>query len=255
LNTEQLAPYDSDGFDKKGTSMRILVVNPNTSESMTEHIRRELVRIKHPDTELEVKNVSEGPLAVQSAYDEALAVPRVVEMVKKANEEAYNAVIVACFSEPGIDAAKEVSQIPVLGIAQVALHIAALLGHKFCIVTPLKTRVPAKEEHVRRLGMERLLASVRAMNMTVLETDAKPEETKDTVLKIGKKAIEEDGAEVIILGCAGMEGYAEELTQKLGVPVLEPTSVTLKVAEAMVDLGLTHSKVGLFSYPLGVERA
>jgi len=162
-------------------------------------------------------------------------------------------VVVACFSDPGIDAAKEVSQIPVLGIAEVALHIAALLGHKFCLMTPLKSRVPAKEHHVRRLGMAKLLASVRALNMKVLETDAKPDETKTAVLEIGKRAIEEDGAEVMILGCAGMAGYSEELAKQLGVPVLDPTSVALKVAEALVNLGLTHSKIGLFSRPLSVE--
>ena len=98
-------------------------------------------------------------------------------------------MVVACFSDPGIDAAKEVSQIPVLGIAEVALHIAALLGHKFCLMTPLKSRVPAKEHHVRRLGMAKLLASVRALNMKVLETDAKPDETKIAVLEIGRRAI------------------------------------------------------------------
>ncbi|MCJ7667080.1 MAG: aspartate/glutamate racemase family protein [Anaerolineae bacterium] len=234
--------------------MKVLVINPNTSESMTQHIRRELEKIKSPHTVLEVKNLSEGPSAIQSAYDAALAAPYVVEMVKKANEEGYDAVIIACFSDPGIDAAKEVSQILVLGIAEAAFHIAALLGYKFCIMTPLKTRIPSKEEHVRRLGLGKLLASVRAMNMTVLETDANPDETKTAVLEIGKRAIEEDGVEVIILGCAGMAGYSEELAKQLGVPVLDPTSVALKVAEAMVDLGLTHSKIGLFSRPLSIER-
>jgi allantoin racemase len=234
--------------------MKILVINPNTSESMMQHIRRELEKIKRPDTELEVKNPSEGPLAIQSAYDEALAAPRVVEMVKKANEERYDAVIIACFSDPGLDAAKEASQILVLGIAEVAFHIAALLGHKFCIMTPLKSRVPAKEQHVRRLGMTKLLTSVRALNMKVLETDAKPDETKSALLEIGKRAIEEDGAEVMILGCAGMAGYSEELANQLGIPVLDPTSVSLKVVEAMVDLGITHSKIGIFSTPLGLEH-
>ena len=234
--------------------MKILVINPNTSEGLTEQIRRELEKIMRPDTELVVRNPSEGPQSIESSFDDVFAAPHVVEMVRRANEEGYDAVIIACFADTAVNPAKEVSAIPVLGIGEVSLHIAALLGHRFCIMTTLKTRVPSKETYVRQLGMEKLLASVRVRSMTVLDAVAKPDECKSAILALGKRAIEEDGAEVLVLGCASNAGYADDLTRQLGIPVIDPTSVTLKVAEALVDLGLTQSKVGLFSYPLNLKR-
>jgi allantoin racemase len=231
--------------------MKILVINPNTSERITQHIRTELERIKRPDTELTVENPSKGPPFISFAYDVAVAAPHVIQMVGRANEAGYDAIVVACFNDPAVSAAKEISQVPVLGIAEVSFHIAALLGHRFCVMATLRKRVPLIELHVRQLGMEKLLASVRALNMSTLEVDAKPDESKAAILELGRRAIDEDGAEVLVLGCAGLIGHADDLTRQLGIPVVDPTSVTFKVAEAMVDLRLTHSKVGLFSQPLG----
>jgi len=229
--------------------MKIMVINPNTSESITNHIREELSRIKRPDTELTVLCPEKGPETIESAYDEAHAIPPTLELVKKANQEGYDAVILACFSDPGLEAAKEVSEIPVIGIEESTLHMAAMLGARFSIMTPRKQRIPVREEHVHMRGMNHFLASVRSLDLSVAETDADPKKTKKRVLEVAKAAVEEDGAEVIILGCAGMAGYAPELESKLGVKVLDPTAVALKVAEAMVDLGLKHSKLGLFAPP------
>jgi allantoin racemase len=229
--------------------MKIMVINPNTSESMTNHIREELNRIKRPDTELTVVCAESGPETIESAYDEAHAVPPTLELVKRANEERYDAAILACFSDPGLDAAKEISEIPVIGIEEATLHIAAMLGAKFTVLTPRRERIPSKREDVCRRGLEHFLASIRSLDLSVAETDADPQKTKKKVLEVAKTAVEEDGAEVIILGCAGMAGYAPELESKLGVKVLDPSAVALKMAEAMVDLGLRHSKLGLFATP------
>ena len=229
--------------------MKIFVINPNTSVIMTDHMREELVRIKRSDTELTVVCPDKGPDTIESAYDEAFAIPPTLDLVKKANQEGYDAVILACFSDPGLEAAKEISQIPVIGIEESSLHMAAMLGAKFSVMTPRKQRIPSKREHVHMRGLEHFLASVRSLDLSVAETDADPEKTKRRVFEVAKKAVEEDGAEVIILGCAGMAGYAPEIEKKLNVKVVDPSAVALKVAEAMVDLGLVHSKVGLFSAP------
>ena len=229
--------------------MKIMVINPNTSENMTNHIREELSRIKRSDTKLTVLCPDMGPETIESAYDEAHAIPPTLELVKKANQEGYDAVILACFSDPGLEAAKEVSEIPVIGIEESTLHMAAMLGARFSIMTPRKQRIPVRKEHVHMRGMDHFLASVRSLDLSVAETDANPKKTKKRVLEVGKAAIKEDGAEVIILGCAGMAGYAPGLESKLGVKVLDPTAVALKVAEAMADLGLRHSKLGIFATP------
>ena len=147
--------------------MKILVINPNTSERITQHIRAELERIKRPDTELRVENPSEGRPFISFAYDVAVAAPEVIQMVGRANEAGYDAIVVACFNDPAVSAGKEISHVPVLGIAEVSFHIAALLGHRFCVAATLKTRVPFIELHVRQLGMEKLLASVRALMVRI----------------------------------------------------------------------------------------
>lgn len=229
--------------------MKIMVINPNTSQSMTDHLRQELERIKRPDTELTVVCAERGPETIESAYDEAFAIPPTLELVKRANQEDYHAIIIACFSDPGLEAAKEISKIPVIGIEESSLHMAAMLGAKFSVITPRRERIPSKREHVHMRGLDYFLASVRSLDLSVAETDAEPEKTKERVLEVAQKAVDEDGAEVIILGCAGMAGYAKEIERKLRVKVLDPSAVALKVAEAMADLGLTQSKRGLFSAP------
>ena len=228
--------------------MKITVINPNTSREMTEHLEKELMKIKREETELEVTCPDKGPITIESAYDEALAIPPTLELVKKANKDS-DAVILACFSDPGLEAAKEISDIPVVGIEESTFHLAAMLGNKFTILTTLKERIAAKEREVERFGMESSFASVRALEMTVAETDAKPEKTKKRIAEVAKSAMEEDGAEVFLLGCAGMAGYGKRVEEELGAVVLDPSSVALKMAEALVDGGYSQSKVGFFAYP------
>jgi allantoin racemase len=228
--------------------MKIMVINPNTSQSMTDHLRQELERIKRPDTELTVVCAGRGPETIESAYDEAYAIPPTLELVKRANQEDYHAIILACFADPGLEAAKEISKIPVIGIEESSLHVAAMLGARFAIITPRKERIPSRRAHVHLRGLDYFLASVKSLDLSVAETDAEPEKTKKRVLEVARQAVE-DGAEVILLGCAGMAGYAPEIESKLNIKVIDPSAVALKVAEAMADLGLAHSKAGLFVSP------
>jgi len=229
--------------------MRIFVINPNTSESVTTHIRQELEKIKRPDTELMVVNPEHGPVSIESAYDEVLAGPPTLEQVRRANKEGYDAVILACFSDPALDAAKEISEIPVIGIEEATMHIATMLGHKFSITTAFRNRVPTRDLHARLRGVESAFASTLVLDMSVLEMDANPAKAKARILELARQAVEKDGVEVIILGCAGLAGYAQDVERELGIVVLDPTSVALKIAEAIVDLGLRHSKSGRFAQP------
>lgn len=229
--------------------MRIFVINPNTSASVTAHIRQELEKIKRPDTELTVVNPEHGPVSIESAYDEVLAGPPTLEQVRRANKEGYDAVVLACFSDPALDAAKEISEIPVIGIEEATMHIATMLGHKFSITTAFRNRVPTRDLHVRLRGVESAFASTLVLDMSVLEMDANPAKAKARILELARQAVEKDGVEVIILGCAGLAGYAQDVERELGIVVLDPTSVALKIAEAIVDLGLRHSKSGRFAQP------
>jgi len=230
--------------------VRIMVINPNSSQEMTDSICEVLERVKRSDTELTVVRTVGAPAAIQSASDIAQAVPPMLGLVLKANKEGYDAVILACFSDPGLEAAREQSEILVMGIEETTLHIAAMLGHKYTILTPLSKRIPSKEQDVRRFKVESAMASVRALDLTVTETESNPELTKARILEVARKAVEDDGAEVIVLGCAGMTGYAKDVEQQLGVVVLDPTTVTLKVCEGLIDAGLRHCKRALYAVPL-----
>jgi len=229
--------------------MRIMVINPNSSQEMTEHIRSELEQVKRDDTEITVVANAGAPAAIESASDIAEAVPLLLKLVRQANEQRYDGIIIACFSDPGLEAAREQSAVLVMGIQETALHVATMLGHKYTILTPLTRRIPSKEQDVRRFKVESSLASVRALGMTVTDTEANPGLTNTRILDVARKAAEEDGAEVILLGCAGMTGYAKDVEKELGVVVLDPTSVTLKVCEALIDAGVRHSKRALYATP------
>jgi allantoin racemase len=229
--------------------MKILVINPNTTAEMTKQVETALNAVKRDDTVLEVTNPEIGPVGLASSYDEIVAGHELVKIVQGVSDQGYDAIVIACYSDPGIVAAKELCDIPVVGIAEAAMHVACMLGSKFTVLTTAKARIPSKELYVRNNGLESRLASVRAIGVSVVETTHEPEKTKEGVLAVARKAIDEDGAEVIILGCAGMAGYAKELEQELGVPVLDPSTVALKVAEVMVDLQLKPSKAGLYALP------
>jgi len=229
--------------------MRIMVINPNTSESMTDQIRKELLQIKRPDTELTVVNPQEGPVAIEGHYDQAFAIPPTLKLVERANRESFDAVIIAAFCDPGLDAAREVSDILVLGIEEVSLHVAAMLGARFTILTMTEEHVARKYREVNSYHLQPFLASVRPLGLTVLETYTDPARTKKQIMEVARQAVEEDKAEVIILGCAGMVGYAQDVKEKLRVAVLDPTTLTLKICESLVSAGIIQSKRALFAKP------
>ena len=230
--------------------MRILVININTSPSITDKMREVILRVKRSDTEVDVICPEKGPSTIDSSYDEAFAVPPTLELVKRANEQQYDAILLGCFCDAGVEAAREISDIPVIAMEEATLAVAITLGNKFGILTEKRPRIAMKELHIRRAGLLARLASIRALGLSTADLDARPEETKQVGFKLAQKMVEEDGAEVIIMGCTAMAGYNEALERELNVPVLDPTVVSFKYAEMIADLGVRHSKVGLYHPPI-----
>jgi allantoin racemase len=229
--------------------MRILVINPNASVEMSEVIRDQLRAVARPGVELEVVNPEGAPPAIESALDEAQAIPPMLELVRAADGRGYDAVVIACFSDPGLDAVRELTALPVVGIQEAAMHLAAQLGHRFSVLTTLRQRVPVREHAALRAGLERRLASCPVLDLPVLDTVVDRERVVRRLVEVGRRAVAEDRAEVLVLGCAGLGDLAPRVQQILGVPVIDPNAAALKLAESLVDLGLTHSKAILYATP------
>jgi len=230
--------------------MKILVININTSEAITDKMRGVIEGVKRPDTHVDVICPTKGPDTIDSSFDEAYAVPPTLELVKQANQDGYDAILLGCFCDAGVEAAREISESPVIAMEEATFSVALTLGNKFGLLTEKRPRIAMKERHVRRAGLLQRLASIRALGLSTADLAAQPEETKRRGIELARRMVEEDGAEVIIMGCAAMAGYNDVLQAELGVPVLDPTVVSFKFAEMIADTGVSHSRVGLYHPPL-----
>jgi allantoin racemase len=236
--------------------MRIRAVTPIITESFGPMILEEFGKVARSDTEISNVFLDSGPASVESAYDEAVAVPDMLAKVRQAEREGMDAVIINCFGDPGLDAAREVVSIPVIGPCEASMHVAAMLGHKFSVVTVLDRLIPELELHAEKYGVGGKLASARSVDLPVLDLEKGREQFVARMVDKAVEAIEEDGAHVIVLGCTGLAGLDRQIENALHergyqIPVLDPAATALKVAEALVDLKLAHSKR---TYPYPPEK-
>lgn len=230
--------------------MKIKVINPNTSEEMTKDIYHSACAAKKADTVIVCTNPEHGPGCVEGASDAVVSTYYLLEEIKKSEKEGgYDAYIIACFGDPGVDAIREITDKPVIGIAEAAFHMSAFLGAKFSVVSTLPRMRMDMEERIRRHGAEVRLASIRTPNLPVLAFHEDLAGAKKTLINAAKEAVENDLAEVIILGCAGMSGFADEVSQAVGVPVIDTVTTAVKVAESLVDMKLKTSKSNTYQKP------
>jgi allantoin racemase len=231
--------------------MKIRVIDPVISKSLEGTSLEELSPVARPDTDLSVVSIDKGPASIESTYEAALAAPHVVARVVEAERDGVDAVISNCMDDPGVEAAREMVSIPVIGPCETSMHIASMLGHRFSVIGVLEADDRPFHDHARKAGLEGKLASVRAVNIPVLELEDRSRAVT-ALVEQSVKAVREDGAHVIIFGCTGMAGMARDVEEGLrqqgivDVPVIDPAKLALKVAEALADMGLSHSKR---SYP------
>lgn len=228
--------------------MRIKAINPNTTLEMTKNIG--LVADKYTSDEVEIVAVSpeKGPISIESYYDDYLAIPGLLEEIRK-DEDEFDGFINACWGDPGIDACREVTDKPVVGIAEGSMYVANMLGAKFSVATVLPRAKDLIEETVRTTGLESKCASVRCTDLTVVETETARDAAIDALYEASKLAVEEDGAEAICLGCAGMGGLDEELEKRLPVPIIDSVGAAAVLAEGLVRLGKSTSKIMTYKPP------
>ena len=232
--------------------MRILVVNPNTTAGMTANIAAAARRIAAPGTEIVALTSSHGPASIEGYYDEAMSLAGLLQAVREAQD--YDAVIIACFDDTGLDALRCLTDKPVVGIGEAGYRMAAMLCNKFSVVTTLARSVPALEHNLMRYGMDRQCQRVRSSEVPVLELEhANPAAYKKIEDEIGR-AIAEDRAEAIVLGCAGMADLAAAMSERFGVPVLDGLACAVGLCESMVRLGLRTSRAGGYAPPPASKR-
>ncbi|MFQ5426138.1 MAG: aspartate/glutamate racemase family protein, partial [Gaiellales bacterium] len=183
--------------------MRFLVINPNTTEAMTADIGEQARRYARGDVEIEEISPSWGPRSIEGHYEDYLAAAATVETIRQRAAD-YDGVIIACYGDPGLYAAREVSPVPVVGIAEASMLMACTVAHKFSIVTVLPRILPLLEDLVRHVGMESRCASIRSTSLSVLDIERDPTLAEREITAEAKRAVAEDRAEAILLGCAGM---------------------------------------------------
>ena len=228
--------------------MRILVVNPNTTVEMTCDIGEAAARYARVGTEIEAVSPEWGPRSIEGHYEDMVAAVAMLEVVRDRAAD-FDAVIIACYGDPGLAAAREISPVPVVGIAEASMLIACTVAHSFSIVTILPRVKPMLEDVVRLHGLEARCASIRTTPLSVLDCERDPDAAGRAIIAAGRKAIDEDGAEAICLGCAGM-GPLDKLVQaELGVPVLDGTACAVKLVESVLDYGLFTSRVAAYKAP------
>ncbi len=232
----------------------ILVVNPNTTASMTLTIAAAARLVAAPGTEIIAATSSMGPASIEGYYDEAFALPGLLREIAAAERAGAEAAVIACFDDTGLDAARAMAQIPVIGICEAALATAAFIAKRFTVVTTMeRSRVPI-EELVQRYGMAGR-ARVRAANIAVLALEDPNSGARDKLRNEIVRALSEDNAEAIVLGCAGMADLARTLSGEFGLPVIDGVGAAVKQAEALVALGLRTSKRGAYAAPLAKPYA
>jgi allantoin racemase len=230
--------------------MRILVVNPNTTRSMTEKIGAAARAVASPGTEVTAVSPAMGPASVEGFYDEAFAVPGVVDEVRKGEAAGFDGYVVACFDDTGVDAARCLARGPVLGIAEAAMHVAAVVAGSFTIVSTLARSAPALEHLVVKHGFERRCRRVRTAEVPVLALEEPGSGAVDRLRAEIARAVAEDQCEAIVLGCAGMADLNARLAAEFGLPVVDGVAAAVKLVEAVVGLGLGTSKALGYAAPL-----
>ncbi|MDR1731548.1 MAG: aspartate/glutamate racemase family protein [Synergistaceae bacterium] len=217
--------------------MRVVIINPNTDQVFTERIGRGAAAVAAAGTEIECFSAPGAPPFIENYKDEALCAPGMIALGEEWAERA-DAFVIACTCDPNLNLLRELTDKPVLGAGECSMLLALTLGHRFSILQVTAHSVPMKRDLVRKYGLEPRLASVVAID------ENGNEEMEEKLYRAGTMAVERDGAEVLALGCAGLGGLDSRLSARLGVPVVDGVTASVKMAEALVSAGYKTGKKG-----------
>ena len=211
--------------------MKILIINPNSDHRMSEDILKTAEDFAGGGFAVVCKNTPGAPAFIETYEDISLAAPGMIRLARE-NESEFDAFVIACHYDPNLDVMKEILKKPVVGIGEASMKIASMLGRRFSILTTDDQSIPRHEALVRKYHLSEVLASVRAPGR---ELDKCSE--KERYLAAGRRAVEKDRADVIVLGCAGLTGLDRIIQKELGVPVLDGVVCALIVAAGLAEMG------------------
>ena len=234
--------------------MEILVVNPNTTASMTDKIRIAAEKVASAGTTITAVNPTTGPASIEGHYDGALAVPGLLAEIAKGEARHAAGHVIACFDDTGLDAARSLARAPVVGIGEAAFHVCSLIAGRFSVVTTLGRSIPIIEENLVKYGLATRCARVRAAEVPVLALEDAESDARRKIEAEIEAAKRDDRAEAIVLGCAGMVDLAADLSARFGLPIVDGVTAAVTLVESLARLGLRTSKHGGYASPLPKPR-
>jgi allantoin racemase len=230
--------------------MKLHVVNPNTTASMTAKIAAAARAVAGPGVEIVASQPEMGPVSIEGYFDEAFAVPGMLVRIREAEALGVKGHVIACFDDTGLDAARSIATVPVIGIGEAGYHAASLVAGRFSVVTTLARSIPVMEHNLHRYGLASRCGRVRAAGIEVLALEDPASGARARISAEIAAAMADDRAEAIVLGCAGMADLAAELSREHGLPVIDGVASAVAFAEALARIGLKTSKLGGYASPL-----
>lgn len=233
--------------------MKIKVINPNTTLTMTAKIGEAAASVAAKGTQIVAVSPGGGPASIEGHYDETFAALGVIEEVRKGEAEGFDGYVIACFGDPGLYAAREIARGPVVGMAEAAMHAATMVSDHFSIVTTLERGVVATEHLVQRYGMTDKCRRVRTAGLAVLDLEVEGSNARSLIIDECKRALAEDRSDSILLGCAGMADLCKIVADAIQVPTIDGVAAAVKMVEGLVSINAYTSKRAGLAYPLPKE--
>lgn len=219
---------------------RILVINPNSTEAVTRGIDQAVEPLRMPGgPAIDCVTLEEGPPGIETQQHVDSVVAPLLRLVRE-NESRYAAFVIACYSDPGLHSLREATRKPVLGISECGILTALTLGQKFGVIAILRQSIARHLRYVGALGVSERLAAELPVDIPVVEL-SNQEKTFRRMVEVGKALRHQHGADVVVMGCAGMARYREPLQDDIGIPVVEPTQAAVAMAIGRVRLNWAGS--------------
>jgi allantoin racemase len=240
---------------------RVKIILPVATDAYVGFVSRETACFAlDPRFEFDIEVLAHGSESIECEYDSAMASPYIIEAAERAERDGFDGVVIYCFVDPAVKACKEMLGIPVVGAGEAGSLFGVLLGRRFSVLTVIKQTVALTREIVEGAVGPGQLASVRAVDIPVAELGSSADDLYGALLKCGREAVAEDGAEALVLGCTCMVGVAEKLQKEISatagafVPVVSPGAASLHLVQSLVLLNYRQSGVRFMPPPKKMRR-